>query len=257
MIENFTAHSAEFAGATEVGGDLWRIMVLARWLREEGARTYRRAIVADTRDIFFQRDPFAWIDEPSSIITRDVANDTKGFIFIVHNDPQVPWDNSMWSYSRARDLFGPIYVAWWERSFRLGGQKYSFILNSGVIGGTIAAMCDYYELNAMLLMATPVRNFGIDQAVAEASFFFALEFTQFPHTAVILSEGYGPVLHRLHLNLPDSEFRLNNKQDFVNCLGVPYALVHQLNWRPKLWEEHTKKLVEWADAKLAGLSPGL
>ena len=102
-----------------------------------------------------------------------------------------------------------------------------------------------------MLMATSYRSFGIDQAAAEASFFFALDGTAFPHAAVILSEPYGPVLHRLHLNLPDSEFRLNSEGEFVNCRGVPYALVHQLNWRPKLWEDHIKPLRTWLDERLA------
>jgi hypothetical protein len=70
-------------------------------------------------------------------------------------------------------------------------------------------MADYYDLCHRMFMAVPVRLFGIDQTIAEGAFFVAMQAAGFPHTVVVLSEGYGPIVHRLHLHLADTAYRVN------------------------------------------------
>jgi hypothetical protein len=118
-------------------------------------------------------------------------------------------------------------------------------------------MADYYDLCHRMFMAVPVRLFGIDQTIAEGAFFVAMQAAGFPHTVVVLSEGYGPIVHRLHLHLADTAYRVNQTNgglltgDILNCYDQPYYIVHQLNWRPKMWEARTAALLATAGSTLA------
>ncbi len=162
---------------------------------------YRNVFLTDLRDVYFQANPFE----------RMAGRELKAFV-------EEPWltqgadvNSSRW----LRDLYGDNMVR------RLGDKS---LICSGTILGDYQSICDY--LDAFLLSlpdARSVMRMGLDQGIHNYLIYTGKlkDVTLYPNrTSEVLTMG----LIRAIDELPRDE-----KGQFVDANGVPYAVIHQFD----------------------------
>tara|TARA_B100001123_G_C15197229_1_gene981831 strand:+ start:131 stop:1378 length:1248 start_codon:yes stop_codon:yes gene_type:complete len=177
-----------------------------------------RILVADTRDVFFQSDPFEY-SKPGSLI-----------YFLEH------WEVKIGQCSTNRRWFKQQY----------GQPIYEFIANrpitcGGVVMGDRASLGRYFhQFLIQASLGVPGLGYGADQAIHNFVAHFGLEPTG------LFAENGRPVLHVGHV--PDQEITVVGKQIKMRDGGFP-AIVHQWDRRGVLRDfvrdNYGSELVDW------------
>ncbi|MCX6894307.1 MAG: hypothetical protein NTZ16_02110 [Verrucomicrobia bacterium] len=164
---------------------------------------YDRVLLADTRDILFQRDPFDFALPDGLGVFMEDGHKTLG------NCPM----NSKW----LRLGFGGAAVR------ELGDKKISC---AGTVIGTTAAMEDYLERMTRALFATKSRQ-TIDQAAHNW-----VIYRQPPPALHFFDNETGPVLTMHHLDA--GQIRLDENGRVLNAAGHVVNTLHQYDRHPEL-----------------------
>ena len=164
---------------------------------------YDQVMLADIRDIFFQRDPFAFaIPDGLSVFMED---------------PRMTLGACPWNAGMLRAAFG-------ERALReLGNQP---IFCSGTVIGTTTAMCDYLERMGRVLYAVRSRE-TIDQAAHNW-----IIHRQTPPALHCFDNDTGPVLSMHHLD--PARLRQDDQGRVLNAAGQIVNTLHQYDRHPAL-----------------------
>lgn len=169
------------------------------WYHQHAGDGYDQLLIADTRDVVFQFDPFSGgLDQP--IFT--------GIEAITMGSSKVNRD-------------------WYVQAF--GEEKYDeikphLVLCSGVTGGEFGAMGEYLEAFVQLTLDCGhrvVRGNGYDQALHN----YLLRYTPIGER-VALCDALSPRLITLHY-LGEQAFRIDEGNLIKNAAGALIAIVHQ------------------------------
>jgi hypothetical protein len=179
-----------------------------RFLEEEGGN-YRRVLLADTRDVFFQSNPF------SSEFTEDL-------LFFEESHP----------------LDHGEFNSWWIKS-HLGQETLDRLakkttLCSGTTMGTPAALCWYLD-RTLHLMRTSARQGDAhgDQGLHNAVVYEHLH--DCPYSIRICGNGCAQV-YTLTQYLETKEIRRAPTGEVIDPLGRPVPIVHQYDRHPPIQE---------------------
>lgn len=164
---------------------------------------YDRVLLADIRDILFQRDPFDFALPAGLGVFLEAGGQTLG---------SCPM-NSQW----LRAGFGAAAVR------ELGDKKISC---AGTVIGTTAAMADYLERLTRALYATKSRQ-TIDQAAHNW-----VIYRQPPPALHIFDNETGPVLTMHYLDA--GQIRLDETGRVLNAAGHVVNTLHQYDRHPAL-----------------------
>jgi hypothetical protein len=179
-----------------------RIVYFRSFLAECG-RDYNHVMVADIRDILFQKDPFAFQIPDGLCVFMENASQTIGANF----------SNATW----IRDGFGQTV---------LNEIKDKPIICSGTIFGTSAAMLDYFE-RVIRLFFTCKTVKTIDQATCNV-----VIHTQPPKPLHRFDNDTGPVLTMAEMD--PRQFRFNEQGFLINQTGQAFHTLHQYDRHPEL-----------------------
>jgi hypothetical protein len=164
---------------------------------------YDQVMMADTRDVIFQRDPFAF-EMPDGLSTfMEDASQTIGSCIY----------NSSW----IRAGFGAAVLQ------ELADKR---IFCSGVIYGSPAVLLDYFEQVLQLYSACKPRS-SIDQATHNY-----ILYKQPPKPWQAFENGAGPVLTLGYMK--PHQFRFNEQGLLVNADGRAFNTLHQYDRHPEL-----------------------
>jgi hypothetical protein len=179
-----------------------RIVYFRSFLAECG-RDYDHVMVADVRDILFQKDPFAFQIPDGLCVFMEDASQTIGTNF----------SNATW----IRDGFGQAI---------LNEIKDKPIICSGTIFGAPAAMLDYFE-RVIRLFFTSKTVKTIDQATCNV-----VIHTQPPTPLHFFDNDNGPVLTMAQMS--PRQFRFNEQGFLINQTGKVFNTLHQYDRHPEL-----------------------
>ncbi len=208
-VEDERAHLEDFSGKLNVQpGDIsrdlspcnMRYILYYSYLSRHGKK-YSRVMLADVRDVFFQRDPFDF--------------DSGGGLCCFLEDRCVTIGSEKLNSKWMRTAFGKDMLS------KMGGNC---IACSGVTIGTVPSMIEYLERMSTYLAKTESEK-GIDQAVHN----FLVYNDMLPDLR-IFENGSGPVLnldHTRRISFNEDGCVVNGEGDIIN-------VIHQYDRHPGL-----------------------
>jgi hypothetical protein len=193
----------------------WRFLLSAAKLRyylyhrflQRNRQRFHRVLLVDTRDVFFQADPFAQTMEEDLVFFEEGHALNYGKI------------NAGW----LRSQFG-------QKTFdRLGSRT---TLCAGTTMGTPDALCCYLER----VMQTIRRAKGQDQPRGDQAVHNVVAYEELrdaPFSLRLCPNGAGPV-YTLTQYVPPAEIRLSPRGEVVNAEGDVVPIVHQYDRHPDI-----------------------
>jgi hypothetical protein len=206
----------------------------------------------DTRDAFFQRDPFAALDDMKSAMDDSLEhthlqNPEHPGHLVKHNFLLFPAERFflgesdflqngpyMWNRKWIVQTFGlPFYHALSRASIRGDGGDVMFpILCGGLYAGSVEAMIDFFDLfvESTLVLGGCGTN---DQGLLNGLVAVGLFASRFPHP-VFISDPYTS----LFTNGPrgGGEITWDQHGRIVSCSGALYSVLHQYDRYKTVWQ---------------------
>ena len=221
-----------------------RIGIFRIWLEEEGIH-FRYVLIIDARDTLFYGDPFApfyqW-NVDGLLATGELFEYRSEVLNQVSMKELLPSDPVTPFLSSLRIVGSTPLVS--SRSLPRS-KKGLPVLNSGLFGGTIAAVLDYVHNANYSLHEIGDPGTIIDQVLYMVLVTLMLPHMGFPHTVVVSSSSHGPYRHMIPQK---GALAVTSQLSPVNCAGVPYLIQHQTD-RCSLFDESRNKLAS-TDAAL-------
>lgn len=169
---------------------------------------YRNVFLTDLRDVYFQADPFS----------RMEGRQLRAFVEETWLTQGADVNSSRW----LRDLYGEEMVQ------RLGDKN---MICSGTILGDYESICDYLDVFLCSLPdARSVMRMGLDQGIHNYLIYTGRlkDVTLCPNRASeVLTMGLIP---------PEEVLPQNDRGQFVDADGAPYAVIHQFDRHEALAE---------------------
>lgn len=200
---------------------------IPRWLYvydylADNWQNYDYAVMTDLKDVYFQRDPFEWLE-------RNLG-DKK----IVTGSECLLYKHESWGNQNLRDTFDDyIHYRFHERE----------IFNVGILGGRPDYLKDLFLQNYVLALREPraldqgTFNFLVHTHPWSDVTYFAKQWEGWACQAGTVADPRKMADFRPNLLEPEPEFR-----DGVvyTSKGEPFYIVHQYD-RVPAWAEHVKK----------------
>ena len=215
-------------------------------------KVYNGFISADTRDVVFMADPFHAMVKDYEFMRKSPSYFFMGCEDIIYN-PDVQF-NVAWVKGLSNNAVSDML----QFDTRLKNHpQWLPVLNSGLYGGTAQAIMDMAELMLKTLMPGPNDEFGYDQGALILLGYLGLEIAKFPHRVYMLHPSASPFRDAYlssswprvrTTNVTDSHGggfarergSENERMEFLNCAGKPYAVMHQLD-RSNAWYQKVVK----------------
>ena len=230
----------------EIAGNaaLVRYVVVRVWLREQLARDPRRIrkmMITDTRDVALFGDPFEQIDASNAHVAQLF---TEAATFAEERTrADLPMYNNRW----VEGCYG--------REF-LDSISREPIVCSGVVAGGSSAMDRY--LGAFIDEMTrrvPCLSNGEDQGLLAWIIRRVLrpneDVVVMNHSTALVAHAprFGADADAAYDILNDPSARFDASGRLLNALGVPYAMIHQLDRFPSLWKRYCDRYEDpaWAE----------
>jgi hypothetical protein len=217
-------------GATdrEITPEVSRIVALQEWARES-ADDFHYVIHTDARDATIMGNVFAPLYDlgvRGLFATREVFSLEEQYL------------NRHWVEAATAGTFtiGPGTTVSnpleWILKLQFGKDSLPPpVMCSGLYGGTGAAFRTFIDGFAEVTK-NPPRVQGVDQGYFNLMFYLSLPESGFPFPIHVLDEGIGPYRHMYR---DQGMMSWSPDGRLLNCDGVPYALVHQLDRLKDEW----------------------
>ena len=184
-----------------------RYLAIHAWLTVH-SKEFRHVIMSDIRDVAFFGDPF-----------RQLKSDTTPGVQVFTELLRYK-DDAKWNQKWLRNCYGQSFV---------DEILQEYITCCGVIAGTSESLLEYLDLFVEELN----HKKGCDKTGLDTAIHVWIIHRRLNNTKIIDSEMS---LIRHAPNLTGT--RLNSRGEPVNLLGEPYALVHQADRLPSLWQRY-------------------
>jgi hypothetical protein len=183
-----------------------RHLLFQDYLRKNGSR-FARVLITDTRDVFFQRDPFSIDDESDLAFFEE-------------------------SHPLAHGMFNPLWLLYHfgqPTLQRLGGMT---ALCAGTIAGRPEALSCYLERMATLMQEADRMDFATgDQSLHNV--LVRERLANIPYRVTLFRNGQGPV-YTLSRYLDTAEIPLDPDGEVINPLGQVIPILHQYDRHPSI-----------------------
>ena len=235
MMVNMSAYLPTMGGK-DCGPGEHRAEAWYRWISQDpAAAEFGHFFMIDSRDVYFQRDPFdalfampeyATVLQPAGEFVGDVPEEflfgSEDTVFPFFHHIVAGWVNSSFNKT-VYDILQPLTI---------GGVSEGLpLINSGMMFGTAAAVRDFLEILSGTVMSILPWCIA-DQLILTLLYAGVFQVCGFPHKVVLLNPESTPFR-----NLPRGQASLRfNGRFVVNSLNETYAIVHQMDRYPEMWK---------------------